>query len=211
MPRDCVERLLDLDTPIVFIHGNGERAVLAIRRGEDPPQVPAAVLATMRWTASQLDEATARVIAAWPSTYRLHLDSLGDVLFCHATPRNDTDIFTVRTPAERLLPLFASANAPIVVCGHTHMQFDRQIGETRVMNAGSVGMPFQSAGAYWLLLGDDVELRRTDYDLADAASRILQTDYPQASEFAEQSVLRPPSSEAMLDSLARAELQMLIA
>ena len=43
--------------------------------------------------------------------------------------------------------------APLVVCGHTHMQFDRKVGATRVVNAGSVGMPFGEPGAYWLLLG----------------------------------------------------------
>jgi predicted phosphodiesterase len=30
----------------------------------------------------------------------------------------------------------------LVVCGHTHMQFDRAIGGVCVVNAGSVGMPF---------------------------------------------------------------------
>jgi hypothetical protein len=52
------------------------------------------------------------------------------------------------------------------------MQFDRKIGATRVVNAGSVGMPFGEPGAYWLLLGPDVQLRHTDYDLTEAAQRI---------------------------------------
>ena len=83
----------------------------------------------------------------------------------------------------------------VVVCGHTHMQFDRTVGGVRVVNAGSVGMPFGEPGAYWLLLGPDVELRRTTYDLAGAAERVRATDYPQAEQFAAQSVLRPPSEE----------------
>jgi len=32
--------------------------------------------------------------------------------------------------------------ADVVVCGHTHMQLDRRVGGVRVVNAGSVGMPF---------------------------------------------------------------------
>lgn len=96
----------------------------------------------------------------------------------------------------------------MVVCGHTHMQFDRTIGRTRrVVNAGSVGMPFEEPGAYWLLLGPDVQLRHTPYDLASAATRIRDTAYPQAEEFAARNVLQPPSEEATLEAFAPFELR----
>jgi hypothetical protein len=87
------------------------------------------------------------------------------------------------------------------------MPFDRTIGRIRVVNAGSVGMPFGKPGAYWLLLGPEVELRRTQYDLTRAAERIRSTKYPQAPEFAARSVLRPPSEEQMLEVFTRAELR----
>src|SRR5207247_123625 len=92
-----------------------------------------------------------------------------------------------------------------VVCGHSHMQFDLMVGNVRVVNAGSVGMPFGSTGAYWLLLGPDVQLRRTSYDLTKAAERIRKTAYPQADEFATPSVLQPPAAAAarVLWSVAR--------
>src|SRR4029077_3512337 len=107
---------------------------------------------------------------------------LGDVLFCHATPRNDVEIFTRLTADEIVIPMLADAGAPIVVCGHTHMQFERRFGSTRVVNAGSVGMPFGEPGAYWLLLGADIELHRTIYDFDAAARAIEASDYPQAKE-----------------------------
>ncbi len=87
------------------------------------------------------------------------------------------------------------------------MQFDRLVGSRRVVNAGSVGMPFEAPGAYWLLLGPGVELRRTPYDLAAAAERIRATDYPQAEEFAAGNVLESPSESAMLDVFERAALK----
>ena len=87
------------------------------------------------------------------------------------------------------------------------MQFDRTIGSTRVVNAGSVGMPFGEPGAYWLLLGPDVQLRRTSYDFARAAERIRATAYPQAEEFATRYVLHPPTEEETLDAFARVELK----
>ena len=77
----------------------------------------------------------------------------------------------------------------------------------RVVNAGSVGMPFGNPGAYWLLLGPGVQLRRTAYDLAKAAERIRATDYPGAADFAAQNVLEPPTEAAMLEVFARAEVK----
>ena len=59
-------------------------------------------------------------------------------------------------------------------------------------------MPFEAPGAYWLLLGPGVEQRNTPYDLAAAAKRIRETDYPQAHEFAAGNVLESPSESAML-------------
>jgi hypothetical protein len=87
------------------------------------------------------------------------------------------------------------------------MQFDRTVGATRVVNAGSVGMPFGGPGAFWLVLGPDVGLRRTSYDLAAAAERIRSTGYPGAREFAERHVLDRPTEEEILARYASAELR----
>ena len=104
------------------------------------------------------------------------------------------------------MAVFAGVKASVVVCGHTHMQFDRVVGGVRVVNAGSVGMPFGKTGADWLILGPKVQFRHTAYDLTKAAERIRQTNYPQAQEFAERYILKPPSEQEMLDLYARAEV-----
>src|SRR5262249_12452663 len=132
---------------------------------------------------------------------------LGTVLFCHATPRNDDEGFLETTAEEKIRPLFDGLGAALVVCGHTHMQFDRLVGATRVVNAGSVGMPFEEPDAYWLLIDDArVELRRTEYDLGAAARRIQATSYPIADEFAASNVLRPPAREQMLELFSKVEV-----
>ena len=193
MPRETLACLLDLDIPVQFIQGNGDRVVLAQMAGRDISEVPEQFREVIRWTAQQLFPEHERLLASWPATCRVEIRGLGEVLFCHATPRNDTEIFTRLTPEDRLLPVFEGLNVPVVICGHTHMQFDRTIGSVRVVNAGSVGMPFGEPGAYWLLLGPDVQLRHTSYDLAKAAERIRDTTYPQAQDFAARNVLQPPS------------------
>jgi len=207
MPRQTLACLLGLDIPMHFVYGNGEVAVLEQMAGKDPATVPEQYRPIIRWTAQQLPESYQSMLAGWPGTVRLKVDELGEVLFCHATPRNDTEIFTRLTSEELLLPIFAGLNVPLVVCGHTHMQFDRMIGRTRVVNAGSVGMPFGNAGADWLLLGSEVEFRHSSYDVAEAAERIRKTDYPQAEDFVARYILQPPSEEEMLKAFARVELK----
>lgn len=207
MPRETIARLLDVDLPLQFIQGNGDREVLARMQGIETGTVPEPFRALIRWTGEQLDPDDARLLESWPATVRVPIDGVGEVLFCHATPRNDTEIFTRVTSEDRLMPIFEGLGVPLVVCGHTHMQFDRKVGETRVVNAGSVGMPFGEPGAYWLLLGPDVQLRRTAYDLVTAAERIRRTKYPQAEEFAASHVLQPPSEAATLEAFTKVELR----
>ena len=209
MPGETLRRLLDLDIPKHFICGNTDREVLAQMAGQETAWYSAAPepwREPVRWTARRLPPEHQRLIASWPAVCRVEICGLGQVQFCHATPRNDTDVFTRLTPEVRLRPVFATVQEPVVVCGHTHMQFDRVIGGIRVINAGSVGMPFGQPGAYWLLLGPDVQLRRTPYDLVEAAERIRTTDYPQAQDFATRYVLQPPSEADMLEAFGKAEL-----
>ncbi|PYX13000.1 MAG: phosphoesterase [Acidobacteria bacterium] len=207
MPNETMACLLNLDVPMQFIQGNGDRVVLAQMRGTESSEVPEQFREGVRWVAGQLHPEHERLLAGWPKTCRVEIRGLGEALFCHATPRNDTEMFTRLTREDRLLPVFEGLNVPVVVCGHTHMQFDRMIGRTRVLNAGSVGMPYGEPGAYWLLLGPDIQLRHTPYDLAKAAGRIRDTKYPQAHQFAAGNVLRPPSEEKSLEAFSRVELK----
>jgi predicted phosphodiesterase len=210
MPRETLACLLDLDIPVRFIHGNGDREVLAHMAGIETEwfrTAPEQWREPVRWTAQQLHPGHERLLAGWPTTCRVEIGGLGEALFCHATPRSDTEVFTRLTPEDRLLSIFKELKAPLVVCGHTHMQFDRTIGPVRVVNAGSVGMPFGEPGGYWLLLGPDVQLRHTPYDLTKAAERIRDTKYPQAHDFAARNVLQPPSEGEMLEAFARVELR----
>lgn len=202
MPCETLARLRAIGIPTEFIQGNGDREIVSLRRGVQTGGFPELYRPMMQWVADQLTAEDAAVLASWPPTSRLTIPGIGDVLFCHATPRNDVELFTRLTAEERLRPLFDPLNVQLAVCGHTHMQFDRMVGGTRVVNAGSAGMPFGEPGAYWLLLGPDVSLRHTPYDLAAAADRIRATGYPQAEEFAAANVLKPPTEAAMLEAFS---------
>jgi predicted phosphodiesterase len=216
MPRETMARLLELTIPTQFIYGNGERAILAQLEAADPGAVtywgtasgaplPEPLREMIRWTARQVPEHQA-LLASWPLTVTADVHGLGRVLFCHATPRNETEIFTKVTPEERLLPVFDAVDASVVVCGHTHMQFDRRVGSRRIVNAGSVGMPFGTTGADWLLLGPGVELRKTLYDTAATAEEFRRTAYPMVEELAVRFILNSPPEEEFLKAWASAEV-----
>jgi putative phosphoesterase len=205
MPRETLACLRDLDLPVQLIQGNGDREVLAQKAGLETGAVPENFREVMRWVAEHIDPEQERWIAGWPQTLRVTIRGLGEVLFCHATPRSDTEVFTRLTSEDRLSAIFAGLDVRLVVCGHTHMQFDLTIAGARIVNAGSVGMPFGEPGAYWLLLGPGVELRKTSYDLEQAAERIRATEYPQAQEFAARNVLQPPSEREMLELFTKVE------
>ncbi len=157
-PSDVLTRLRGLGDRVVWLRGNADRELHADEEGLAPPEF-------LEQARSQLSEEEIEFLHELPPTQRV-----GDVLYCHASPRNDLDIFTERTPEERIAFLFDGLDVPTVVCGHTHTQYDRTVGGVRVVNAGSVGAPYEDEpGAYWLL---DLVHRRTPYDGAEVqASR----------------------------------------
>jgi diadenosine tetraphosphatase ApaH/serine/threonine PP2A family protein phosphatase len=172
------------------VRGNAERVLVEVRRGERERGTGPGD----EWFAAQLSDEQIAVLADLPLSIVLDVDSLGPVEFCHATPRDDEEIFLETTPEDVVAPMLANAAAEVVVCGHTHMQFDRPFADRRVVNAGSVGMPYEAApGAYWALLGPEVELRRTDYDRERAAERIAASGWPGAEEFVRENLLAVPS------------------
>ncbi|HET8528260.1 MAG TPA: metallophosphoesterase family protein [Gaiellaceae bacterium] len=148
-PAETLERLRALGDRVVWIRGNADRELHPGESGVVPPEI-------VEPTRAKLTEEQIEFLWSRPPSARI-----GDVLYVHASPRNDLDIFTERTPAERIAFLFEDVDADVVVCGHTHMQFDRTVAGKRVVNSGSVGMPYEEEpGAYWTL---DLEHRFTPY------------------------------------------------
>ena len=202
MPRPTLERLLGLGERARFLRGNGDREIATPSAGTD------LWLERTRWSAEQLAPRRRAWLAALPDTQSLDVDGLGPVLFCHGSPRSDEEILTRISPEERVAAAVDGVSEGVVVCGHTHVQFDRQVAGKRLVNAGSVGMPYErQPGAYWALLGPGVELRRTEYDLEAAAAAIRATGFPGAEELAAENVLTVPTAEEateQFEAMARA-------
>ncbi|HJV29536.1 MAG TPA: metallophosphoesterase family protein [Gaiellaceae bacterium] len=184
-PAKTLERLRALGDRVRWVRGNADREVAT----GDAGGLSSEVEAVIRWTAAQLTEEQRSFLGALPENVILEVTGLGNVCFCHGTPRSDEEIVTEATPDDHLRDVLAAVSESIVVAGHTHMQFDRSIDGARWVNAGSVGMPYEGeVAAFWALLGPDVELRKTSFDVDRAAEAILASGWPGADGFVRENV-----------------------
>jgi predicted phosphodiesterase len=154
-PRETLDLARSLGDRAHFVRGNWERYVV------EEPDEPVIAWLRERIDPSEVD---------WPSTL-----SLDGVLYCHATPRRDDELVlpqVERSPWEAF-----DVDEPLVVCGHTHLQFDAVRHGRRIVNPGSVGAPTVRAAAWWALIGDDVELRTTSYDTDGTAAAMGATGW----------------------------------
>jgi len=197
MPGQTLERLAQLGEQVRDIRGNADREDVQAFDGQPlGPTASEAVRESAQWVAGRLTRAQRDFLADLPEQLALTIDGLGQIVFCHATTRNDEEIFTPNTPQERLDVIFSQVQADIVVCGHTHMQYERQVGDLRIVVAGSVGMPYADRpGAYWLLLSPaGYEFRWTPYDAQAAAQAIRESGYPGAATLADENILTVPTA-----------------
>jgi putative phosphoesterase len=189
LPQETLALVDAMATPTMFVRGNADRAL------SEPPTTPRST-----WMLGlHTDEQRAR-LAAFPETVAFSVEGLGPVRVCHGSPRSDEELITFATPEPRMRALMEGLDERVLVSAHTHLQFDREVAGIRSVNAGSVGMPYVDGppGAYWALLGPDIELRRTDYDLDEAARRYRATDDPLAEEMVEL-LFKPPSPAAIVE------------
>src|SRR2546423_134347 len=201
MPAETID-LLETIRGARFVRGNADRGLVDEFDGR-PSESPGPFA---EWCARQINRRQRDFLASFESTVRIEdVDGIDRVLFCHAVPENDIDVMTTETSDERMREILAGAEADLVVCGHTHMQFDRVVDRVRVVNAGSIGMTYGEPGACWAMLGPHVELRRTEYDREAAATRIRAKAWQSAESFARDNVINVPSVAAAMEFMRAQE------
>ena len=185
-PAEVVDLLVERGARCV--RGNADREVIERSDRYGP---------LAQWSADRLGERRLSVVQSWPLTFDFSLAGLGAVLVCHSTPLSEDPIYTRLTPDAELASLFESVDEDVVVCGHTHMQYDRRLESgLRIVNPGSIGTPYEGArGAYWALVGPEVEFRRTEYDVEAAVAAIEVMKVPLDGNFLESLVDPPGSTE----------------
>ncbi len=153
-PKETVERLKELEDA-TWIRGNADRWLVDRHDAPDPISGYAAQ------AAEQLGEELVAELYGLPETA-----TIGETLFCHASPRSDMQTFPPKR-ADTDAELLEGVQAPRLVCGHIHFAFRREgPGGIEIVNPGSVGMPWDGdhRAAYAVIDGDRLKRRRVDYD-----------------------------------------------
>ncbi|TGA95831.1 metallophosphoesterase [Sporolactobacillus shoreae] len=201
MPVQTLDCLLNLrrDAKVTFIRGNGDREVSEASKGLGLKNLSEQGQKTEQWVAEQLTEKHIEFLSHLKSVASIQTE-LGDLLFCHATPMSDSDIFTPQSNKKRLEKIFGNVEQSIVVCGHTHVQFKLKFEKKLIFNSGSIGMPYaKQTGAYWLFISPDgIQFKRTSYDLNEAAKLFRQSNSPSVEDFINNNLFHiPTEKEAM--------------
>jgi putative phosphoesterase len=171
-----------------FVRGNADRAVLENVSESEREQ----------WMQAHHTDEMREFLASFEGQVVVEVDGLGAVRFCHGSPRTDEECVTPETPEERVREFSAGVEEHVIVTAHVHIQFDREVAGIRSVNAGSVGLPYEGRpGAYWALLGPDVELRRTEYDVDETIERYRRSGQPGLEQIVEMMVEPPEPREVI--------------
>lgn len=162
-----VRRIMELGWPC--LRGNHEDYLLGFIRDEVPAEWwHNEEWAASRWMAAELGPEEVRYIEELPP--RLRPNSAPGLLVVHGSPRSNNEGLGPWTTDRQLAQHLESIDEPLLVCGHTHRPMDRQLAAGRVVNVGSVGLPFNrdQRAQYGLFAFDgeqwSVELRGVPYD-----------------------------------------------
>jgi putative phosphoesterase len=190
-PEETRELLEAVELPAILVAGNGERALRELRDGREGT-------ARERWMRDRHSPETFAFLDAFVEHAVVDVDGLGNVRFCHGSPRSDIELVTPSTPEPRIRAMTEGVPERVVLTAHTHLQFDREVAGIRSVNPGSVGMPYTGQpGAFWAVLGPDVELRRTTYDVEETVRTFRESDDPLADAMVEV-LLVPPAPDEVI-------------
>jgi putative phosphoesterase len=192
-PNETVRLVRSLGTRALCVRGNGERFVRDIATGVRVADGP-----REQWVPARHDATALAFVGSFPFSVVVEVRGLGAVRFCHGSPRSDNEVVTPGTPEARFEEFSADLAEDVLVTGHTHLQFDRRVADRRSVNPGSVGLPFhlgEPGTAYWALLGPDVSLRKTSYEVRDTLAAIEAAEDPGRDRIVEMLVHPPTPAE----------------
>jgi len=101
LPAETLARLQSIETAIHFIHGNAEAELIRFLNGEPPAGLSPVADALTPRIADKLSADQQKFIRGWAAIVQLESPTLGKILFCHATPHNNTHVFTRETPSDK--------------------------------------------------------------------------------------------------------------
>jgi putative phosphoesterase len=199
-PTVTLDLVRSLETQSRFVRGNAERALLELADGTNATPTD-----RERWMLEAHSPEDLELARSFAHAHSVEVDGLGAIYSTHGSPRSDEELLTAGTPEERVAAATSEISERVLVTGHTHSQYDREVAGVRTINPGSVGMPYEGRpGAYWALLGPDVELRCTEYDVEAAVARVRTSGIPNPEQLVEL-LTSPPTPAQMIEHAEQLE------
>jgi predicted phosphodiesterase len=133
-------------------------------------------------TRDRIEEKHLRWLRALPPVWQNH-----GVCLLHASPG---DLWQAPMPDcedQQLVATYGGLSSAIVVYGHIHRPYVRQVPGCVVANSGSVGMPYDGdpRASYLLVEDRTVTIRRVEYDTEAEIKELLGSGYPRAAWLSE--------------------------
>lgn len=194
-PQEVITLLRNLDCPCIM--GNHDDFVLHAEQFlQDNHAVE--MKERMAWTVAQLSAADLDYLREFQAWIQIELNDAQQLLCFHGSPRSFHEFILATTPADALDEMLDGHAATVMVGGHSHVQMLRRHRATLVVNAGSVGDPFEQMpfvgrpktlpwAEYAIVASANraigVELRRVPLDLGAIKERASQSDMPYLTDW----------------------------
>lgn len=194
-PVETLERVRSLGCPVIM--GNWDAWFL-----EGMPQLDGRlgeVLGDLRsWSVEQLSSEQRQYLTEFHPTVEVPLPDGATLLAFHGSPRSFEDSIFATTPDQEVEEMLAGRTALVLTGGHTHFQLFRRLGESVLLNPGSIGLPFRRPNRgimeiapwaeYGLVQHDEgrlvIELRRAAFDLDGFLRAMRESGMPHAEWWA---------------------------
>jgi predicted phosphodiesterase len=125
----------------VMVQGLADRAVATLDPASLRPRSDheRERLEQMKATREALGDLILQRIRRLPTHQRIPLEDGGELLLVHGSPADPGEALTHDMTDAEINALIADDTADVVVCGASHLPFDRLVGGVRIVNVGSVG------------------------------------------------------------------------
>jgi len=199
-PDEVVQRLQKED--VLSIVGNYDLKVLQFKKKKDKwrKKKQAEKYLAFKWTFENLSKKSRKYLRFLSQEMRMKVKGKR-FLLTHGSPASNEEPLTPDTPEKRLRKLAQMAKADVIICGHSHQPFVREVDGVWFINTGSVGRPDDGdpRACYAILQIESKQIQvchyRVEYDVERTVAAIRERKLPEV--FA-QMALQGRSLDAVL-------------
>jgi predicted phosphodiesterase len=170
------------------IRGNNEFFLIDYKTSRAPEEWNDTLqFAPTAWLDTQFDAKLRTIIGCWPDALNLRFRDAPPIQVFHGTPQSPWEPIYWTMKDDEIEKSLIGTEAEFVICGHTHLPMDRQVGKWQIFNPGSVGVPLDGifSASYMILEGNDngwtPTFRRVPFDYEPIFEEFEKSGYNRQS------------------------------